>query len=182
MANTTAFSERAGHSDVPQGAEQAHTLIVTVEDRPGSVDRVVGIMRRRRANMQQMVLGRGATANLLRFTIVVNDSEVHVDHLVEQLRKVIDVKNIENLSTQEAITRELALISVVSSPTHYNEILTIAETFGAHAIGVSQDSITLEIAGSEERITSLTEALHDFGIREIARSGCVAVARNAPIQ
>ena len=168
---------RAGQTTAAQGTEQAHTLVVLVHDRPGSVDRVVGLLRRRRANMQTLVLGRGVQPNVVRITIGVDDSEVGVEHLVEQLRKIIDVKQVTNLSAQEAITRELALIKVNASGSQVQEVLTHGQRFGAQRVDGTEETVTLEIVGSAENIEQLLEVLKPYGIREIARSGSVALSR-----
>ncbi|GAC1422080.1 MAG: acetolactate synthase small subunit [Ktedonobacteraceae bacterium] len=175
MTNTTIG--RAGQTGAAQGTEQAHTLIVHVHDRPGSVDRVVGLLRRRRANMQTLVLGRGTQSNVVRITIGVDDSEVGVEHLVEQLRKIIDVIQVTNLAAQEAITRELALIKVNATGTQVQEALAHGQHFGAQRIDGTGETVTLEIVGSTEKIEQLIEQLKPYGIREIARSGSVAISR-----
>ncbi len=95
--HTITSADRSGQSNLPQGVEQAHTLIIKVEDRPGAVDRVIGLLRRRRANMQTFVLGRSEQPEIVRITVVVNDSEVALEHLVEQMRKIVDVRQVTNL-------------------------------------------------------------------------------------
>jgi acetolactate synthase-1/3 small subunit len=175
MTNTAIV--RSGQTSAPQGTEQAHTLIVLVNDRPGAVDRVVGLLRRRRANMQTLVLGQSNKPEVIRITIGVDDSHVGVDQLVEQLRKIIDVVQVTNLSAKEAIKRELALIKVSTTGFQLQEIFTFAQQFDAHIVDVTAGTITLEILGSMEKIEKLLNHLAPYGIREIARSGCVAMAR-----
>ena len=176
MTNTTIG--RAGQTGAAQGTEQAHTLIVLVHDRPGSVDRVVGLLRRRRANMQTLVLGRGIQPDMARITIGVDDSEVGVEHLVEQLRKIIDVTQVKNLTEQEAIIRELALIKVNASGTQVQEVLAHGQRFGAQRVASTEETVTLEIVSSSENIEELLAYLKPYGIRELARSGSVALARD----
>ena len=175
MTNTTIG--RAGQTGAAQGTEQAHTLIVLVQDRPGSVDRVVGLLRRRRANMQTLVLGRSIQSNVVRITIGVDDSEVGVEHLVEQLRKIIDVKKVTNLAAQEAIILELALIKVNATGTQVQEVLTYGQRFGAQCVNSTDEAVTLEIVGSAENIEQFLAHLKPYGIRELARSGSVALSR-----
>ncbi|GAC1393337.1 MAG: acetolactate synthase small subunit [Ktedonobacteraceae bacterium] len=169
--------ERAGQMSALQGTERAHTLIVLVNDRPGSVDRVIGLLRRRRANMQTLVLGRSTQPEVVRITIGVDDLHVGADHLVEQLRKIVDVVQVTNLATKEAIKRELALIKVNTTGTHVQEVLEHAQRFDAHVVDVTHETVILEIMGSEEKIGKLLEHLKPYGIREIARSGCIAMSR-----
>ncbi len=177
MSNPSAPTHRSGHSDAPQGTERTHMLIVLVHDRPGAVDRVVGVLRRRRANMQTFVLGRTELPETVRVTVSVTDSEVGLDHLIEQLRKTVDVRQVINLTYQQAITRELALIKVNSSAEHPSEIIELGSLFGAAVVDLTPDTITLEVTGSGEKIEKLVSLLQEYGIREVARSGSVAMAR-----
>ena len=88
---------RAGYSDLPRGAEFVHVLIALVEDRPGAVDRVVGVLRRKRANTQSLSMGRSETPDVVRITALVKDLDVSVDNLAEQVRKVADVRQVVDL-------------------------------------------------------------------------------------
>lgn len=168
---------RAGQGDAPSGTEQEHTLIVLVHDRPGAIDRVVGLLRRRRANMQTLVLGRAEQADDVRLTVTINDSNVMVDQLVEQLRKVVDVFQVTNLAGQQTVTRQLALIKVNSTSATFHEIIEQGQLFGAHTVDVTPETVTLEVAGSEDKISRLIDQLQPYGIREVVRSGSVAIAR-----
>lgn len=170
--------ERAGTSDIPEAQIRAHTLIVLVHDRPGAIDRVIGLMRRRRANMQGLVLGRSESQDFVRITLVVNDSEVGVDHLIEQLRKIVDVSQVTNLTSQEALQRELALIRVSNAASGAGEIIELGDLFGAHAVDFDHETVTLEVTGSQEKIDNFIGRLQRYGIRELARSGCIALARD----
>jgi acetolactate synthase-1/3 small subunit len=177
ITHTIIPTERSGQSNVPHGAEHAHTLLILVEERPGSVDRVVGLLRRRRANMQTLVLGRSELPGVARITVVVNDSEVALEHVVEQLRKIVDVQQVKNLTFQQTVTRELALIKVKSTSDTVHEIIEQSHLLGAYAVDVAPEAVTLEVIGSEEKIEKLVKLLQTYGIREIARSGRVVMAR-----
>src|SRR5579862_4623643 len=100
MTTITAPAERAGHSVIPQETARSYNLIVLVHDRPGAIDRVVSLFRRRRANMQTLVLGRTEQADVVRLSVLVNDSEASTEYIVEQLRKIIDVQQAFSLSEQ----------------------------------------------------------------------------------
>ena len=169
--------ERPGQSNAPQGEERSYTLVVHVNDRPGAVDRVVGLLRRRRAGMQTLVIGRSEEPGMVRITVNVNDSEVMVDHLLEQLRKIIDVRHIVNLSTTQAVARELALIKVDSTAANSGEIIELGHLYGAHVVDATGETITLEVTGSEEKVEKLVSQLQNYGIREVARTGYVAMTR-----
>ena len=96
---------------------------------------------------------------------------------MEQLRKIVDVRHVVNLSSEQAVARELALIKVNSTSAHQNEIIELGHLFGAHALDVNQETVTLEVTGSADKIEKLVTLLQTYGIREVARSGCVAMIR-----
>jgi acetolactate synthase-1/3 small subunit len=174
---TNATVQRAGYSDLPQGAEVVHVLIALVEDRPGAVDRVVGVLRRKRANVQSLSMGRGDAPDIVRITALVKDSDVSIDNLVEQVRKVVDVRQVINLTTQQAVIRELVLVKVGITADNVHEVIAVADQFGAVAVAVKLDVVTFEVSGSEEKISQCIKALQAYDIREIAHSGYVAIER-----
>jgi acetolactate synthase-1/3 small subunit len=167
---------RSGQSGTAPDQTRAHTLIITVAERIGSVDRVVGLLRRRRANMHTLVLGRAESPTEVRITVVVNDSEVGVEQLVEQMRKVVDVQNVTSATSEQAITREIALIKV--NATNLHEIVEVGQMFGAHVADVADGNVTLEVTGSAEKIDRFIEKMQPYGIRDIARSGRVSMLRS----
>jgi acetolactate synthase I/III small subunit len=175
MSNATTVAPRAGQSDVEQSSTYA--LVVVVADRLGSVDRVVGHLRRRRANMQNLVLARSEQPDYVRLSVTVNDSEVGIDHLVEQIRKIADVLQVQHFVLQQAIIREMALIRINTAEGHVNEVITLAHQSGAYPIDITPDTLTLEVTGSVEKVDGLIEQLRPFGIREVAYSGQVALSR-----
>lgn len=179
MTNQAAPTERSGQSDAPKGSERSHTLVVLVDDQHGALDRLVGVLRRRRSGMQTLAIGRSELPNVVRVTVVMIDSEVGVEQLVEQLRKIVDVRQVINLSSGEMISRELALIKVNSATSHYSEIIELGHHYGAHVVDVAQETVTLEVTGSEEKVEKLVSLLQGYGIREVARTGRVAMTRGA---
>ena len=178
MTDQVAHLERSGQSDAPAGTARSHTIVVLAHDRHGALDRIVGVLRRRRAKMQAFEIGRSELPDMARITIVMNDSEVGVEQLVEQLRKIVDVQHVVNLSSEQTVARELALIKVNSSESqNAGEIIELGHLFGAHVVDVTQQTVTLEVTGSEEKVEKLVNSLQSFGIREIARTGRVAMTR-----
>jgi acetolactate synthase I/III small subunit len=170
--------ERSGQSDAPAGTARSHTIVVLAYDRHGALDRIVGVLRRRRAKMQAFAIGRNELPDVVRITIVMNDSEVGVEQLVEQLRKIVDVQHVANLVSEQTVARELALIKVNSSESQYaSEIIELGHQYGAHVVDVTQQTVTLEVTGSEEKVEKLVNSLQSFGIREVARTGRVAMTR-----
>jgi acetolactate synthase-1/3 small subunit len=180
MSEHAVSTARAGQSDGSPEAISVHTLVALVNDRHGAVDRVVNILRRRRANMRAFNVSPSELEGVMRVTVVVDDSEVHVDQLAEQLRKIVDVRHIVNLSSEQALARELALIKVNCMPATRAEIIELSHLFGAHALDIAAESIMLEVTGSEAKLGKLLALLQPYGIREVARSGSVALAREDP--
>ena len=172
-------TERAGQSNAPEGSGRLHTLVVLVNDRHGALDRIINVLRRRRAKMQTFTIGRSELPDIMRITVVINDSEVGVEHLVEQLRKVFDVRHIVNLLSEQTVSRELALIKVNSNEAHRGEVIELSHLFGAHVVDVTSETVTLEVTGNEEKVEKLVSQLQSYGIREVARTGFVAMTRGA---
>ncbi len=175
MTNPIGIATRAGTTNAPEGTEQIYTLVVLVADRPGAIDRVVGALRRRRANMQSLTLSQSETPNIVRITALVKDSEVVLEQVIEQLRKIVDVRQVVNVTDKQAIMRELALITVDTRSAGLRAIIEVGHQFGASVADVTSDSVVLERTGSADGLEKLIDALQPFGIREIARSGCVAL-------
>ena len=171
-------SERAGQADAPKGTERSHTLLVLANNEPGMVDRVVGVLRRRRAQPQTISIGQSEIANVSRITIQVNDSEVGVEQLIEQLHKIVDVRHVVNLSSEQAVARELALVKVNANTKTRAEIIEMGHHFGAHIVDLAPETVTLEVTGNEEKIERFFALLQRFGVREIARTGSVAMTRD----
>ena len=172
------ITERAGQVAAPKGTERSHTLLILANNEPGMVDRVVGVLRRRRAQPQTISIGQSEMPNVSRITVQMNDSEVGVEQLIEQLRKIVDVRHIVNLSSEQAIARELALVKVNAAAESRAEIIEMGNLFGAHIVDLAQETVTLEVTGSEEKIEKLVALLQRFGVREIARTGSVAMTRD----
>lgn len=170
-------AERSGQSDAPKGSERSHMLVILANNAPGAIDRVVGVLRRRRAKPQAITIGRSELPDVVRITVVMVDSEVSVEQLVEQLRKIVNVRHIVSLSAEQAVARELALIKVNSTQALQSEIIELGHLFGAHVVDLTPETVTLEVTGSEEKVEKLVDVLQRFGVREVARTGRVAMSR-----
>jgi acetolactate synthase-1/3 small subunit len=147
-------------------AATQHTLVAIVEDKPGVLNRMASLFRRRGFNIESIAVGHSELPHLSRVTIVVNGSNAMVEQVRKQLDKLIDVT-----------VRELALIKVKASSATRSEIIEIADIFRANIVDVASDSLTIEITGEENKINSMLKLLKGFGIREIARTGCIAMVR-----
>jgi len=154
-----------------------HTLVALVEDKPGVLNEMASLFRRRGFNIESIAVGHSEAPNLSRMTIVVNGATTMVEQVRKQLDKLIDVVKVSDITEDDIVARELALIKVKTTSSTRSEIIEIADIFRANIIDVGVDSLTIEITGDEDKISSLLNLLRGFGIREIARTGCIAMTR-----
>jgi acetolactate synthase-1/3 small subunit len=158
-------------------AETKHTLVALVEDKPGVLNRMASLFRRRGFNIESIAVGRSEIPHLSRMTIVVDGATTMVEQVRKQLDKVIDVVKVSDISGDEIIARELALIKVKATSSTRSEIMQIVDIFRANIVDVASDSVTIEVTGDEEKVDSLYGLLRGFGIREIVRTGRIAMVR-----
>lgn len=156
-----------------------HTLVALVENRPGVLNRVASLFRRRGFNIESIAVGPSEAPHMSRMTIVVNGSTTHVEQVRKQLEKVIDVVRVSDITEEQIVARELALIKVKSTSSSRSEIIQIVDIFRANIIDVAADSLTVEVTGDEDKIDSLAGLLRNFGIKELARTGRIAMARGS---
>ena len=158
-------------------ATTKHTIIALVENRPGVLNRMVSLFRRRGFNIESLAVGRSEIAHLSRMTIVVDGTAGMVEQVRKQLDKIVDVVRIVELSEEDTISRELALVKVKSTSTTRSEIIQVVDIFRANIVDVGSDSLTVEVTGDDNKINSLLALLQGFGIRELARTGKIAMTR-----
>jgi acetolactate synthase-1/3 small subunit len=156
-----------------------HTLVALVEDKPGVLNRVASLFRRRGFNIESIAVGPSDLPKLARMTIVVGGDERAVEQVAKQLYKVIDVIKVSDITDDEVVARELALIKVRATASTRSEIIQIVDIFRANIVDVAPDSLVVEVTGDEEKINSLFHLLKGFGIREMARTGRIAMVRGA---
>jgi acetolactate synthase-1/3 small subunit len=157
------------------------TLIALVQDHPGVLDRVASLFRCRNFNIESLTVGHSETPGISRMTLVVDcDSEAHREQVVKQFHKLIEVtKVIEDATPDRAVYRELALVKVAATLETRSAIIQLVDVFRAQVIDVSQASMTIEITGDEDKVDSLVSLLRPFGIKELARTGRVAMLRGS---
>ncbi len=156
---------------------EQHTIVALVQDKPGVLNRVASMFRRRGFNISSLAVGVSETNGFSRMTFVVDGDDTTVDQVTKQLYKLIDVVKVSDISREDVVLRELALIKVRTTPSSRPEILQLAEIFRSSVIDVSQDSIILEVTGDVEKVDSLIRILRPFGIREVMRTGRVGLMR-----
>ena len=156
-----------------------HTLIALVTDKPGVLNRMVSLFRRRGFNIESLAVGHCELPNLSRMTIVVSGAAVTVEQVRKQLDKLVDVVKVSDISEEEKLARELALIKVKATSATRSEIIQVVDVFRANIVDVAPDSLTVEVTGDEEKIGSLVNLLRSFGIKEMAKTGRIAMTRGS---
>ncbi|MFC2056266.1 acetolactate synthase small subunit [Chloroflexota bacterium] len=154
-----------------------HTIVALVADKPGVFNRMASLFRRRGFNIESIAVGHSEVAHLSRMTVVVDGSTTMVERVRKQLDKVIDVVRVSDITEDDITTRELALIKVKANSATRSEIMQIVDIFRASIVDVGSDSVTVEVTGDEEKINSLLSLLRGFGIRELAKTGRIAMTR-----
>ncbi len=158
-------------------APSKRTLVALVENKPGVLNRVASLFRRRGFNIESIAVGHCETPNLSRMTIVVDGTNITVEQVRKQLEKVVDVVRVSDISEEQIVARELALIKVKANSSTRSEIIQIVDIFRANIIDVAADSLTVEVTGDEDKINSLASLLRGFGIKELSRTGRIAMPR-----
>lgn len=154
-----------------------HTLVALMEDKPGVLSRVASLFRRRNFNIESLTVGHSETPGISRMTIVVSGDHTVVEQVSKQLYKLINVTKVVDVTQEPAVFRELALIKVHATSTTRGEIMQLVDIFRAKAVDVAGDSLTVEITGQEDKVESLVSLLRPFGIKEMVRTGRVAMVR-----
>ena len=158
-------------------ATTKHTLVAIVQDKPGVLNRMVSLLRRRNFNIESIAVGHSELPHLSRVTIIVNGSNAMVEQVRKQLDKLIDIVRISDITGSNITTRELALIKVKANAATRSEIIEIVDIFRANIVDVASESLTIEVTGDEDKIESMLKLLKGFGIKEIVRTGRVAMVR-----
>ncbi|MCD6230631.1 MAG: acetolactate synthase small subunit [Dehalococcoidia bacterium] len=154
-----------------------HTLVALVEDKPGVLNRISSLFRRRNFNIDSIAVGSSEQPGFSRMTVVVRGDSAEVEQVRKQLDKLVNVVRVSDITYVAIVTRELALIKVKATAATRSEIAQIIDIFRANIIDVAANSLTIEVTGNEEKVDSLIKLLRGFGIREVVRTGRVALTR-----
>jgi len=155
-----------------------HTLVALVENKPGVLNRIASLMRRRNFNIESLAVGTTEDPTVSRMTIVIDASKTNAALVERNLYKLVNVIDVQDVTNLPTVARELALIKVrVSDAQHRGEIKQIADMFQSRVVDVAKDSLIIEITGEEQKVDSLLSVLHDYGILEVVRTGRIAMVR-----
>ena len=156
---------------------QQHTVVALVYDKPGVLNRVVSMVRRRAFNISSLAVGHSETPGLSRMTFVIEGDDKVQEQVTKQLRKLVDVVKVSDLKGANAVYRELSLVRVNATAVTRSEIIQIVEIFRANIVDVGHDSLIIEVTGDEDKLESFVTLLKPFGVLEIMRSGRLAMVR-----
>lgn len=159
------------------GHDSRRTITALVEDRPGVLARVSSMFRRRGYNIASLAVGQSELPNMSRMTFVVEGDDRTVEQVTKHLHKLIDVVKVSDISEQNIVQRELALIRVNTNAHTRSEIMQIVGIFRAHIVDVAGNSTIVEVTGNENKVNSLHKLLEPFGVVEVMRTGTIAMNR-----
>jgi len=151
-----------------------HTLVALVENKPGVLNRVASLFRRRNFNIDSLTVGRTESPEVSRMTIVMEEDPEKVQN---QLYKLVNVIQVDNVTHAPNVSRDLALIKVKVDNDTRGQVTQLCDIFRAHIVDAGPDTVIVEVTGDEDKITSMTELLRPIGILEMVRTGVVTMAR-----
>lgn len=153
------------------------TYVVQVADKPGVLNRVASLVRRRGYNIESLTVGHAGTPGVSRITLVVDASPDAAARIEANLYKLVHVKSVQNVTEMPTVFRYLSLIKVAASTESRSQVMQLVDVFRARVVDVAPDSLIIEITGADEKIDRLLEVLRPFGVLEVAKTGCLAMAR-----
>jgi acetolactate synthase-1/3 small subunit len=154
-----------------------YTLSVQVENHFGVLARISGLFSARGFNIASLSVAETEDPAVSVMTIVVEGDDRIADQVKKQLNKLIEVIKVRDLTGTDHVSRELALIKVEADAAKRNEVIQLAEVFKAHVVDISHETLTLEVTGGTNKIDAIIDLLKAYGIREMARTGRVSLAR-----
>ena len=160
--------------------KQKHTLVALVENKPGVLNRVASLFRRRSFNIDSLAVGTTDDPKVSRMTIVVDASKTNAAMVERNLYKLVNVIDVQDVTNVPTVARELALIKVhVANTVKRSEIKHLADMFQSRVVDVYKDSLIIEVTGEEDKVDSILDVLEEYGILEVVRTGRIAMVRGA---
>jgi acetolactate synthase-1/3 small subunit len=156
-----------------------HIFVVLVEDKPGVLNRVASLFRRRAFNIESLAVGHTELPGISRMTIVIDGEQTNADRVMAYLYKLVNVIQVEDLSGHAMVRRDLVMIKVSATAENRAEIMQMVDVFRAHIVDVTSNSMIVEVTGDEEKINGFIEVMRPMGIIEMVRTGAVAMARGS---
>lgn len=157
--------------------EKRHLLSILVDNEPGVLSRIVGLFSGRGYNIESLCVAETMDPAISRITMTTQGNPIIIEQIKKQLNKLINVLKVLDLTGEEYVQREMILIKVNATQQHRAEILRITDIFRGQVVDVGQEHFTLKITGDAEKVSAILSLLRPFGIREIARTGSIALFR-----
>ena len=168
-----------GSSSGPAGGRQRHVLSALVQNQPGVLAHVSGMFASRGFNIESLAVGETEDAHLSRITVVVNGDDRMLEQIRKQMEKIVTVVRVLDISRADFVERDLMLIKLAAGPETRAELQGLVQIFRARIVDVSADQIMVEISGQERKIEAFIDAVRPYGIKELARTGRIALVRGA---
>ena len=159
-----------------------HTISVLVENQFGVLARVAGLFSARGFNIDSLAVGETDDSTVSRITIMTHGDDRVIEQIRKQLDKLIDVIKVQDLTQEERIERELVLVKVNANSAARADLMQIVNTFRGKIVDVSSKTITVEVTGNESKVDAMLELLRPFGVREVVRTGTVAISRKSELR
>lgn len=163
------------------GQQHRHTIVVLVNDRPGVLNRVASLTRARNFNIESLAVGHTERPGISRMTITLRGDDFAVEQMAKQLYRLVDVLKVQDLPAEGVVEHELALIKVRASNQNRAEVLKVVELYKGRILDIGSDTVIVEHSGTVQEIDSLVALLGGFGIREMVRTGSVAMSRGSGV-
>jgi acetolactate synthase-1/3 small subunit len=160
-----------------EGKSKRHTISILVEDKFGAFNRIAGLFSAKGYNIDSLSVGPTEEVGVSRMTIVTRGDDQIMEQIIKQLNKLIDIVKVVDLTFESFVERELVLAKVATTTETRSEIMQIAEIFRAKVVDISPRTLTLEATGSQQKVDAFIKMLTPFSIKEIARTGQVALKR-----
>lgn len=154
-----------------------HVVVAIVEDKPGVFSRTSGLFRRRGFNIKSITVGNCEKPGLSRMTLVIDGTKTITEQVIKQLYKIVEVIKVSDLSFDEKVIRELALVKIKANKANRSEIMQMVDIFRGKIVDVGHDTVMVEITGDNTKIDSFLDLVRSFGIIELARTGVTALNR-----
>lgn len=154
-----------------------HVVVAIVEDTPLVFSRISGLFRRRGFHIKSLTIGKSEQTGYLRMTIVVDGTKTDTEQVIKQLYKVVEVIKVSDISFDQNVERELALVKIFATKSTRSEIMQIVDIFRGKIVDVGHDSLMVEITGDSSKVDSFLDLIRSFGIKELARTGVTAMNR-----
>ncbi len=153
------------------------TFVALVTDKPGVLNQVASLFRRRAFNIESLTVGHTEKSGISRMTIVIDTDPISAERIKAYLYKLVNVLQVEDLSEIPTVSRDLAMVKIQAKPETRNDVMQLVDVFRARIVDINNDSLIIEITGTEDKIDSFVDVLRPYGIIEMAQTGSVAVQR-----